>query len=430
MSIVKSVMMIMTSVDGNNNKFWKAEIHDDNSFHAFNGRVGTNGQTQKPKYFGSAELAERELNKKKREKLRKNYVEFDGISENSTSDLSKNKIALQQTAMEQIRTKSDPKIIRELVSNLVKKNIHSILKRTDLEYDDDTGLFKTPLGFVTRDSIDKARKLISDIYPFIKSKDFDDRDVKTMLSEYLMLIPQKVGSKLSVENVLPNTDSVKSQNSILDDLQSSIEQVEAGALKKEDAKEIDIEKNTFNAELSLVSDKAVIADINDFYKKTVKRNHECHRLKIRRIFEVSIDSMTEGYKEGRKVGNVRRLWHGTRIGNVLSILKSGMIIPPTNVGHVTGRMFGNGLYFSDISTKSLNYSYGYWDGGTRDNTCMMFLCDVAMGKEYHPTRYSSGLPKKGFDSTFALGGKAGIVNNEMIIYNLAQSIPRYLVEFG
>jgi poly [ADP-ribose] polymerase len=430
MSIFKSVMMVMTSVDGNNNKFWKGEVHDDGSFHAFNGRVGTKGQTQSPKYFGSTDSAERELNKKKREKIRKNYVEFDGITEGNTSDLSQSKVALEQTAMEQIRTKSDPKIIKELVANLVKKNIHSILKRTDLEYDDDTGLFKTALGFVTRDSIDKARKLISDIYPFIKAKDFNDKTVKSMLSEYLMLIPQKVGSKLSVENVLPDTKSVKVQNSILDDLQSSIEQVEASALKKKDDKTPDIEKNVFNAELSLVTDKKIIREVDNFYKNTIKTNHQCHNLRIKRVFEVAIDSMTEGYKEGVKVGNVRKLWHGTRIGNVLSILKSGMIIPPSNVGHVTGRMFGNGLYFSDISTKSLNYSYGYWDGGSKDNTCMMFLCDVAMGKEFHPSRYSGNLPRPGFDSTFALGGKAGVMNNEMIVYNLEQAIPRYLVEFG
>lgn len=433
MSIKHSITMIKTNVNANNNKFWKAEVHEDNSFHVVNGRVGTKGQTQPPKYFHSYDAVMVEFNKKKREKIRKEYVEFDGISDGSSgSDLSKNKKALEITAMEQIRTKSDPVIIKDLVKMLVQKNIHSILSRTDLKYDDDTGLFKTPLGFVTRESIEKARKLLLDIYPFIKSSDFDDYKAKELIGSYLQLIPQKVGSKLSVENVLPNTNAIKSQNSILDDLEVSIEQVEAGALNNKKDDEVKAESNVFNAELTLVNDQSVIDEINNFYLKTVKRNHECHRLKIKRVFEVAIDSMTEAYdKEGHKVGNIKRLWHGTRIGNVLSILKSGMIIPPSNEGHVTGRMFGNGLYFSDISTKSLNYSYGYWDGGSRDNTCMMFLCDVAMGKEFHPSRSNRwSLPRNGFDSTFALGGKAGVMNNEMIVYKTSQAIPRYLVEFG
>ena len=94
MTVKKSVMMVMSNVDGNNNKFWKAEIHEDHSYHVTNGRVGSNGQTQKPKYFASFELADRELEKKKREKIKKNYVEFDGVVEGQSKDLSGNKVAL------------------------------------------------------------------------------------------------------------------------------------------------------------------------------------------------------------------------------------------------------------------------------------------------------------------------------------------------
>jgi poly [ADP-ribose] polymerase 2/3/4 len=248
MTVQLSVMMVKTDVDANNNKFWKAEIHEDNSFHVTNGRVGSKGQTQKPKYFHSYDAALLEFNRKKREKARKNYNEFAGITDSGDGgDLSSNKKALEVTAMEQIRTKSDPEIIKELVKTLVQKNIHSILKRTELKYDDDTGLFKTPLGYVTKESIAKARLLLSDLYPFIKAKDFDNYQAKNKISDYLMLIPQKVGSKLTVENVLPDTAAIKLQNSILDDLRSSIDQVEAGALDKKKSKEIEVEKNVFNA---------------------------------------------------------------------------------------------------------------------------------------------------------------------------------------
>lgn len=436
MGVLRSVMLVMTNVDGNNNKYWRAEIFDDNSFNVTNGRVGGNGQKQPVKHFGSYEAADRTLESKMKAKLKKGYTHFDGITDsgNAKSGGGAEKVTLEQVAMDQIRTKSDPAIIGDLVKMLVQKNIHSILSRTDLQYDDESGLFKTPLGYVTRDSILKARDLLSKIEPFIGSQDFDSATAKKVLSEYLMLIPQKVGARLSVKGVLPDTDAILSQNSILDDLESSIEQVEAGALDvKEDEKddEEQVVEQLFNAELSLVSDKSVIGKIEKFYNQTRKSIHASHHLKVARVFEVSVDNMTNDYQnEGESIGNIKQLWHGTRVGNVLSILKSGFMIPPTNAGHVTGRMFGNGLYFSDQSTKSLNYAYGYWDGGSRDNTCYMFLCDVAMGKEHKPKSWGGDLPKAGYDSTFAVGGKSGVANNEMIVYKTSQSVPRYLVEFG
>ena len=135
--------------------------------------------------------------------------------------------------------------------------------------------------------------------------------------------------------------------------------------------------------------------------------------------------------EGKKVGNVKELWHGTRTANLLSILKAGFQIPAANASHVNGRMFGNGVYFSDQSTKSLNYAYGWWQGKVED-TCYMFLCDVAMGKTYTPKLWSPGeaLPKAGTDSTFARGALSGVANNEMIVYRTEQILPRFLVEFG
>ena len=151
-----------------------------------------------------------------------------------------------------------------------------------------------------------------------------------------------------------------------------------------------------------------------------------------RIFDVSLGSMDKDYEaDGAIVGGVSELWHGTRAHNLMSILKGGLIIPRSNGSiPVTGRMFGDGLYFSDQSTKSLNYAYGYWDGGRRDDRCYMFLADVAMGKPWHPDRTGSSVkPPKGFDSVFARGGKDQVQNNEMIVYRTSQARLKYLVEF-
>src|SRR5262249_54679202 len=152
---------------------------------------------------------------------------------------------------------------------------------------------------------------------------------------------------------------------------------------------------------------------------------------VKKVYAVEIATMRRAWeKAGKPVGNVAELWHGTKASNLLSILKGGLIIPPSNAPHCTGRMFGNGVYFSDQSTKSLNYAYGYWGGGPADNNCFMFLVDVAMGKYFVPDGPSTRLPMPGYDSTYAQASKSGVMNNEMIVYKTSQINPRFLVEFA
>jgi poly [ADP-ribose] polymerase len=136
--------------------------------------------------------------------------------------------------------------------------------------------------------------------------------------------------------------------------------------------------------------------------------------------------------KGMPVGNVMELWHGTKCSNLLSILKIGLIIPSSGSRHVTGRMFGDGLYFSDQSTKALNYAGGYAPGQNRYGSTrriFMFLADVAMGKHYVPDSWGYNFPKRGYDSTFAKARKSGVRNNEMIVYNTYQANLKYLIEF-
>ena len=118
-------------------------------------------------------------------------------------------------------------------------------------------------------------------------------------------------------------------------------------------------------------------------------------------------------------------------------------------------MFGDGVYFSSQSTKSLNYSQGYWDRNSHsiDNNCFMFLADVIMGKVFEASHkqakedYENGklgnkrsgiYPIKGYDSVIARGGVKNVIhyggishlqNDEMIVFNLEQIKLKYLCEF-
>ena len=129
------------------------------------------------------------------------------------------------------------------------------------------------------------------------------------------------------------------------------------------------------------------------------------------------------------IGNVMQLWHGTKASNLLSIFRQGLVIPPSSSSHCTGRMYGDGLYFSCVSTKALNYATNFWGGGGSTNRTFMFLAEVAMGNPYIAGGGWGSYPKSGYDSTWAKGGQSGVINDEMIVYKLNQANLVYLVEF-
>ena len=135
---------------------------------------------------------------------------------------------------------------------------------------------------------------------------------------------------------------------------------------------------------------------------------------------------------GLKVGNIQQLVHGSKIGNLLSIIKNGFMIPRSNSSHCTGRLLGDGVYTSDQWTKALNYAMGTAPGqrGGYEQVGFLFYCDVAMGKVYEPRSLSESLPKPGYDSVFARGGGyTTLRNNEMVVYRCDQINPQYLIEF-
>jgi len=152
-----------------------------------------------------------------------------------------------------------------------------------------------------------------------------------------------------------------------------------------------------------------------------------------RLYEVEIGEMKRCFdRAAANIGNVRSdLWHGTRASNLLSILKHGLVIPPSNAAHCTGRMFGNGIYTSLQSTKALNYATDFWNrSGMRNQRTFMFLCDVALGKVHKPPTFGGGYPARGSNTTWVEPGQGGVMNHECVVYDTSQINLRYLAQFG
>lgn len=421
-TLIREVKYIKADVRQNNNKFWYGKVYDDATVHLNWGRVGAKGQTKVKEFYGQYE-AEDFLSKKETEKSRKGYKPLNVIGEGETVEVTTSTSTLATIAKDQIRT--DSSLITKLIDYFTQANIHNITTATGGQITFNGSVFQTPLGIVTQDAIDRASNVLSGIGSLVANQDYG-YSMEDKTNEYLMLVPQNIGMrKLDVRSFFGSLADVQKQQSIVDSLQASLDSLKtAQDASQDDAK-------VFDVDITLVKDDSVLDRIKRLYKRTRQTIHSCNGLRVKKVYEIDIASVREAFEQGKSVGNVKELWHGTRVCNILSILQKGLIIPPANSSHCTGRMFGNGLYFSDQSTKALNYSYGYWGGGSSDTNCFMFLADVAMGKAYSPSnRYSKSFPVAGYDSTNVKGGNAGVYNNEMIVYKTNQVNLKYLVEFS
>jgi poly [ADP-ribose] polymerase len=424
-TVLEKDCLILADLTANNNKWYRIERLDDHSVVANFGRVGVeNGQTV-TKSFISEWAARKFYEAKIREKEKKGYRPVQAIESGQTVTRTVTG-DVAELARREIRYSSS--VVEQLVHYLATKNIHQILNATTMTYDNTSGTFSTPLGVVTATGISHARSLLANIAILVQSNAYDTPGLTEMVNNLLMLVPQDIGRRrLTVQDLFPGEAAIAKQSALLDALDAAVQQVtvttdDGGAVAP---------SGVFDVALELVEDGNEIDRIRRKFRETAQTRHEASVLDVDKVYLVEIGAMRRAFaKDGAKVGNVWELWHGTRVGNLLSIMKGGFQIPPASASHCSGRVFGNGIYHSDQSTKSLNYAYGYWDGGSRDHQCFMFLNNVAMGTIYYPRGSHESLPKPGYDSTFAEGGKAGVLNNEMIVYETSRIDPVFLIQFG
>lgn len=415
------VMLLMNNAEGNNNKFYEMKLEDDDGVVIRYGRVGANGVTEH-KGYGEATFEKVMKSKTKKGYKEVNVVTSEGGTIQTSSGRSIADIAKRDVA------KGNPEL-HDLLDRLAQINRFQLLAASGGQIDIVDGEVKTALGvLVPLSSIEEAKLKLIELSEYVNRNDLTTSYINT-LQDYLTLVPQKIPSKRGWHDIFfSEFTTFQNQNDLLDQLENSVKNskpVEVNETEEE------IER-IFGYHLEVLDDDNTFNKIDSFYKKTLQRQHVSSNRKLKKIYRMVNDSKSSEYEEVlARIGNEKMLWHGTRACNVLSILKGGLIIPPTVGGNYTiaGRMFGNNLYFSDQSSKSLNYSVGYWgSGGYEQGSVFMLNASVACGKQYVPSGPTSVIPK-GYDSIFAVGGKSGVLNNEMVIPQLNQVKLDYLCEF-
>ena len=315
----------------------------------------------------------------------------------------------------------------EVLSKLDEAKVNAFL---DLMQKYTDGLVKNTYSVtyksVTVEQVKKAQAILDE---FDKLDKKNEKLVNEKLIELYTVIPRKMG-KVQY-HLLPALDLDKALEKEQDNIDAMSAKVQMYDQEKANAK-----KNKTKKE----KPKQTLLDVLGLSSMTeIKSNSELKylidqvggRTKVEAIFELNKpeeNQIFDGWMDKQSNKQTRTLIHGTRCSSVLSILKQGLKIRPSGNFQFSGKVYGNGNYFSEVVAKSLNYT-GY------DNDKILLVYEVHTGNPFVYDGWYRGnsfdlnykeLQKRGFDSTYVKAGN-GLLNSEIIAYNEEQCRVKYII---
>ncbi|XP_023662803.1 poly [ADP-ribose] polymerase 1 [Paramormyrops kingsleyae] len=323
------------------------------------------------------------------------------------------------------------------------------MKKAMVEFEID--LQKMPLGKLSKRQIQQAYALLSEVQQAV-SAGVTESQVLDLSNRFYTLIPHDFGMKKPP--LLNNLDYIQAKVQMLDnllDIEVAYSLLRGGA---EDNKKdpIDINYEKLRTRIEVVDKSSSEAQIIlDYVKNTHAATHNTYTLEVEEIFRVVRDGEYQRYRPFQDLPNRQLLWHGSRTTNYAGILSQGLRIAPPEAP-VTGYMFGKGVYFADMVSKSANYCHT----SQSNPVGLILLAEVALGN-MHELKKASHITKlpKGKHSVKGLGRTApdpsasvfldgvqvplgkgvntniddtSLLYNEYIVYDVAQVYLKYLLK--
>ncbi|CAK6955567.1 protein mono-ADP-ribosyltransferase PARP3 [Scomber scombrus] len=459
-------MLNQTNVGHNNNKFYVIQlIKANNKYCLWNrwGRVGEVGQS-KLSTFDKLEAAVKDFEKKFKDKTKNNWsdrmnfvshsgkytlIEVDGEMDAEV------KVDTVDGKTVKVTKKTLPCTLDEATKGFIKLIFSNDMFKEAMECMN-LDIKKMPLGKLSKIQIAKGFEVLEEIQAAMNQKSGSAR-LEELSSKFFTAIPHNFGR--SRPPTIKDKETVEQKKEMLMVL-ADIELAQTLKSESEKAQEetietvphpLDKDYNSLKCKLTLMDKDTEPFKIIETYLNETAYEH--HTPKIVNVWEVDREMEGERFSENDSLENRRLLWHGTNIAVVAAILKSGLRIMPHSGGRV-----GCGIYFASENRKSASYVR------TSNNTGVMFLSEVALGKERTITRDDPSLKKApaGYDSVVARGSvepdpskdifitldgkkvavpqgkpinqpkfsKTSFGNSEYLIYKESQCRLRYLLELN
>ncbi|XP_032388428.1 poly [ADP-ribose] polymerase 2 isoform X1 [Etheostoma spectabile] len=461
---VYDVMLNQTNLQFNNNKYYLIQLLEDDNSKAYSvwmrwGRVGKVGQSSLTACGVDLLKAKDVFKKKFLDKTknewehRANFEKVAGKYDMVFVDYSTNEKARKKekspTEVDAAPKKRPSKLDVRLQSLLELICDLKAMEECVLEMKFDTR--KAPLGKLTSEQIRAGYTALKKIENCLKKKS-SSRELLEACNQFYTRIPHDFG--LKTPPIIRTEDELKEKIALLEalsDIQIAVKMVQYS--EDSDEHPLDRQYSSLRCQMEpLASSSHEYTVIEKYLQSTHAPTHRDYTMTVLDIFSVDRDGESNNFLS--QMHNRTLLWHGSRLTNYVGILSQGLRVAPPEAP-VTGYMFGKGIYFADMSSKSGNYCFT----NQNNNVGLLLLCEVALGDsnelldaDYEannlpPGKHSTkGLGQTGPDPKNSVtldgvtvsmgpGVKTGVgknncyslLYNEFIVYNPAQTRMRYLL---
>lgn len=463
---IYDAMLNQTNVGDNNNKFYVIQLLESDGggeYMVYNrwGRVGMKGQD---KIFGPYNLQDTAINEFEQKFFAKTknhwsnrrqftsypkcytWLEMD-YSANQKEESVVHEKPNSPINIQPRNTKLEPCVAKfiSLICNI------SMMKQLMMEIGYNAN--KLPLGKLSKSTILKGYDVLKRIADVIHLP--DRRKLEELSGEFYTVIPHDFGFKKMRDFVIDTPQKLKLKLEMVE----ALGEIEVATKLLEDDTQIQADPlyshyQRLHCQLTpLEVDSLEFSLIANYLLNTHAKTHSAYSVDIVQIFRVEREGETERFRKFSNSKNRMLLWHGSRLTNWTGILSQGLRIAPPEAP-ATGYMFGKGVYFADMFSKSANYCYA----SPSATAGVLLLCEVALGDmsellyaNYDADKLPDGkLSTKGVGQTAPdpleaetlengvivplgkpkeqLSSKGHLLYNEYIVYNVDQIRMRYVVQ--
>lgn len=402
---IRPTYLIMVTT-ANNNKYYNCFPEGD-QFRVEYGRVDA---TKTTAYYPMSKW-----DSQIKSKIKKGYQDVTDLKKDLVEEISSTNPESPYKDIENAAVKAIVEKLQNLARETINKN------------------YTVKASAVTQDMVDAAQKIIDSLANYSSTID----EFNNNLLKLFAVIPRKMGD---VRNYLASKSDdfakiISKEQDLLDVMRGQI------YIKPENEPVEIVEKKqqTILEELGLEIEEATTDDVALI--KTLMNESVDKFRKAWRVTNLKTQKRFDSFVTDNNIKNTKLLFHGSRSENFWSIIKTGLVLRPTNAV-ITGKMFGYGCYYAPKCAKSIGYtslSGSYWAHGG-NNTAYMALFDVAYGTPYDVYDFDSKYYnldydklqqfKAGANCLHAHADKGMLRNDEIVVYKEEQMTIKYLIEIG
>lgn len=406
MAEIRPTYLIMVTT-ANNNKYYNLFPEGD-QFRVEYGRVDATKTTKTyPMSKWNAQISS---------KLKKGYQDVTDLKKDLVQEISTANPESPYREIENAAIRAIVEKLQSMARETIKKN------------------YTVKASSVTQDMVDAAQKIID----ALANNSATLEEFNANLLKLFTVIPRKMGN---VRDYLANkTDDfariISKEQDLLDVMRGQI------YVKQDDeptTTTVEKKQQTILEELGLVMEEVTADEVAMI--KTLMNESAGKFRKAWRVKNLKTQARFDKFVADNGIKDTRLLFHGSRSENFWSIIKTGLVLRPTNAV-ITGKMFGYGCYYAPKCAKSIGYtslSGSYWAHGG-NNTAYMALFDVAYGTPYDVYNFDSKYYnldynrlqqfKPGANCLHAHADRGMLRNDEIVVYKEDQMTIKYLIEIG